>query len=142
MPRWLFKSEPDCYSLEHLKAEGSTLWDGISNAQALGFLRQCKAGDLGFFYHTGKEKAIVGVLRVTGEAVPDPAGESEKELVLPVEFAKALKQPVTLKAIKADPAFAEWELVKNSRLAVMPCPMELWKRVEAYAAGKLPEPAE
>ena len=135
MALWLFKQEPDTYSLAQLKADGTTLWDGVSNPQALQFLRLCAAGDLAFFYHTGDEKAVVGILKVTGPALPDPNETDPKLVALPVAYHKSLKQPVTLAVIKADEAFADWHLVKNSRLSVMPCPDELWDRIIKMGKG-------
>jgi len=138
MAYWLFKQEPESYSISRLQADGTTLWDGVTNAQALMFLRQCAKGDTAFFYHTGDEKAVVGLMTITGPAVPDPNETNEKLVAVPVKFKAVLPKPVTLATIKADPAFAEWHLVKNSRLSVMPCPGPLAARVLAYSAGELP----
>ncbi len=141
MAHWLFKQEPDVYPLAQLKADGTTLWDGVANPQALQFLRQCAVGDLAFFYHTGDEKAVVGILKITGPAIPDPNETDPKLVAIPVAYQKTLKNPVTLATIKADKAFAAWHLVKNSRLSVMPCPVDLWDRIVALSNGSLaPEP--
>lgn len=129
MSRWLFKQEPDCYSYADLERDGGTLWDGIANALALKHLRLCRSGDLAFFYHTGKEKNVVGILEVTGDPIPNPESDDAKLVAVPVKAVRALAKPVSLAAIKADPLFAEWELVRMSRLSVMPCPDELWNRV-------------
>ncbi len=137
MSRWLFKQEPDCYSYADLERDGGTLWDGIANALALRHLRLCRSGDLAFFYHTGKEKNIVGILEVTGDPIPDPNSDDGKLVAVSVKPVRALSKPVSLAAIKADPLFAEWELVRMSRLSVMPCPDALWNRV-LELAGEAP----
>ena len=133
MALWLFKQEPDCYPYAQLEADGQTFWDGVANPLALKHLRTCAAGDLAFFYHTGDEKAVVGAMEVTGPPVVDP--DDPKEVAVPVKPVRKLANPVTLATIKADPVFAEWELVKQARLSVMPVPPELWAKVEALAAG-------
>ncbi len=139
MAHWLFKQEPDVYSFADLVGDGATLWDGITNALALKHLRLCQAGDTAFFYHTGKEKAIVGILEITGTACPDPTLDDEKLVVVPVKAVRALAHPVTLATIKADPLFKMWELVRMSRLSVMPCGDELWNRV-LELAGETKKP--
>jgi len=131
MALWLFKQEPDCYSYSHLEADGHTFWDGVNNPQARNYLRTCAAGDLAFYYHTGKEKAIVGVMEVSGPPVVD--AEDASVVAVPVKPLRRLSKPVTLAAIKADDAFANWELVKQARLSVMPVSPELWAKVEAMA---------
>jgi predicted RNA-binding protein with PUA-like domain len=133
MPQWLFKQEPSCYSFQNLQADGRTTWDGVSNALAQKHLKSVKKGDRVFFYHTGKDKAIVGIMRVTADPMPDPNDPSGKQVVLTVEPVKPLKHPVTLAAIKAEESFASWELVRMSRLSVMPVSDEIWNRVEAMS---------
>src|SRR5216684_1286790 len=128
MAFWLFKQEPSCFSFADLERDGQTTWDGISNAAALKNLRAAKKGDQVYFYHTGDEKAVIGVMEVASDPRPDP--ENEKGVVLDVKFVKRLKNPVSLAAIKADEEFAAWELVRISRLSVMPCPPALWKKIE------------
>lgn len=135
MARWLMKCEPDCYSYADLERDGHTLWDGVANPLALKHLRACAAGDLAFFYHTGDEKAVVGVMEVTGPATPDPNETDPKLVAVPVKAVRKLPAPVTLATIKADDDFADWELVKQARLSVMPVSAELWAKVEALAAG-------
>jgi predicted RNA-binding protein with PUA-like domain len=127
--RWLFKQEPSCYSLAALERDGETVWDGVTNAAARIHLRNVRVGDEVFFYHTGDEKAVVGVMQVTAD------GEEPK-----VKFVRKLANPVPLAAIKADPAFANWELVRISRLSVMPVPDPLWKKIEAMAAKPVVAP--
>lgn len=130
MALWLFKQEPDCYGFADLQRDGGTTWDGVANALAQKHLRATRPGDRVFFYHTGKEKAVVGVMRVTGGPHPDPADATGRAVVVAVEPVRALAHPVTLAAIKADPAFADWELVRVARLSVMPVTARQWARVE------------
>jgi predicted RNA-binding protein with PUA-like domain len=136
MARWLMKCEPECYSYADLERDGHTLWDGVSNPLALKHLRACTAGDVAFFYHTGDEKAVVGVMEITGPAVPDKT--DPKLVAVPVKAVRRLAVPVTLAAIKADSAFADWELVKQARLSVMPVSDALWAKVESMAGSLTP----
>jgi predicted RNA-binding protein with PUA-like domain len=135
MARWLFKEEPGTYSFADLQREGSTLWSGVTNALAQKHLRSVRKGDRIFFYHTGKEKAIVGVMEAAADPVPDPSDETGQRVVVAVKPLYALPSPVTLATIKADPAFAHWELVKQARLSVMPVPEKLWQRIEKLSNG-------
>ncbi len=137
MNRWLFKQEPDRYSFADLVRDGGTVWDGVANALALKHLRRCQPGDVGFYYHTGKEKNVVGIFEITATAAPLPDAENEAPVAPSVKPVRSLANPVSLAAIKADPLFAEWELVRNSRLSVIPCPEELWNRV-LELAGEIP----
>lgn len=133
MALWLFKQEPGCYSFADLRRDGSTTWDGVTNALAQKHLRAVKKGDRVLFYHTGDEKAVVGVMEVTAGPTPDPADETGKRVLVTVKPVRGLKNPVPLAAIKADPVFAGWELVRMARLSVMPVSEELWKRIEEMA---------
>jgi predicted RNA-binding protein with PUA-like domain len=135
MANWLFKEEPETYSFADLQRDGSALWTGVANALAQKHLRAAKKGDRVFFYATGKVKAVVGVMEVTADPVPDPTDESGKGVAVTVKPLRGLAVPVTLAAIKADKAFAQWELVKQARLSVMPVPDALWAKVERMAAG-------
>jgi predicted RNA-binding protein with PUA-like domain len=130
MAFWLFKEEPDTYGFADLEKDGTTTWSGVTNALAQKHLRSIKKGDRVFFYHTGDEKAVVGVMEVTADPMPDPDDPAGKRVVVAVKPVKRLKNPVTLAVIKADKAFAEWELVRIARLSVMPVPAELWAKVE------------
>jgi predicted RNA-binding protein with PUA-like domain len=132
--RWLFKEEPTHYSFAELKADGKTVWDGISNALALQNLRQVRRGDRVFFYHSGKEKAIVGEMRIVAD--PKTNADDPKDVSVEVEAVRALPNPVTLAQIKAEPALADWELVRMSRLSVMPVTEAQWKRVEQLSRSK------
>lgn len=135
MPHWLFKVEPDCYSFADLTRDGSTVWDGVANAVAQKHLRAVRPGDRVFYYHTGDEKAVVGEMEVTAGPTPDPADPAGKRVTVTVKPVRPLPAPVTLAAIKAVPAFAGWELVRQPRLSVMPVPAELWSAIESMAAG-------
>lgn len=133
MGLWLFKEEPDSYSFADLQKDGSTVWSGVTNALAQKHLRSVKKGDRIFFYHTGDEKAVVGVMHAAADPTPDPADETGKRVVVTVKPVRALKKPVPLSAIKADAAFAGWELVRVPRLSVMPVGEEQWKQIEAMS---------
>jgi predicted RNA-binding protein with PUA-like domain len=115
MARWLFKEEPTNYSYDRLVEDKQAPWNGIANALALKYLRQVKAGDEIFFYHTGKEKAIVGVMRATADAVD---GDDVSVKVAPVQ---PLQHPVTLAVVKADADLKDWELARISRLSIITC---------------------
>lgn len=127
MARWLFKQEPDCYSFTDLERDGETTWDGVKNPLACKHLRAAVVGDEVFYYHTGKEKSVVGIAIVTHAMTDD-----EPLLLKPM---RRLATPVSLAAIKADDRFAGWELVRQSRLSVMPVPAALWKAVLAMGKG-------
>lgn len=133
MAFWLFKQEPSEYSFDDLDRDGETLWTGVSNPLAQQHLRAVGTGDKVLFYHTGEERAIVGVMRVIGD--PVPCDDNPKHVVVTVGPVKKFKTPITLDAIKADPTFAEWELVKISRLSVMPVTAEVWKKIELLGKG-------
>ena len=130
---WLFKEEPDCYNYATLEKDGATLWAGVKNALARQHLRNVKAGDRVLYYHTGKERAIVGEMRVVANPTADPASDDPKAVVVKVEPVRRWDPPVTLAEIKADPLFGDWELVRISRLSVMPVSPELWQRLEELA---------
>jgi predicted RNA-binding protein with PUA-like domain len=134
MALWLFKEEPTSYSFADLQRDKSTTWEGVTNALAQKHLRSVKKGDRVFFYHTGDEKAVVGIMQVTADPQPAANDATGKFVAVTVKPVKALKNPVTLAAIKADTAFAEWELVRQSRLSVMPVPEAIWTRIEEMAS--------
>jgi predicted RNA-binding protein with PUA-like domain len=133
MALWLFKQEPSCYSFADLEKDGSTTWDGVANAVAQKHLRSVKKGDKVLFYHTGNDKAIVGLMQVTSDPSPDPSDETGKQVTVAVKPLKKLAKPVPLSAIKADKTFANWELVRISRLSVMPVSEEIWKKIEVMS---------
>lgn len=135
MNYWLFKSEPSDYSYDDLVRDKRTVWDGVSNNQALMFLRAVKRGDRVFIYHTGGEKAIVGIAKVVRGAYPDPQAGDERLVVVDIAPHERLSNPVTLAAIKSDPSFADFHLVRQPRLSVMPVPPALWKKLYALGGG-------
>lgn len=135
MANWLLKTEPNAYSYADLERDGGTRWDGVKNNAALKHMRQMRPGDRAFVYHTGKEKALVGVARITSEPYPDPELGDPKLVVFDLAAERPLPRPVTLAEVKADDAFAGFALVRQPRLSVMPVPAALWKRLLDMAAG-------
>src|SRR6476661_1162164 len=133
MALWLCKQEPTCYSYDDLARDGSTVWDGVSNPLARKHLRQMKPGDRVLFYHTGKEKAVVGEMVVAGEPKPDPNTDDEGAVVVEVRSVRRFPATVTLAQIKADKRLADWDLVRLPRLSVVPVTSVQWKRVEELA---------
>ncbi|MBC7784860.1 MAG: EVE domain-containing protein [Burkholderiales bacterium] len=129
MAYWLLKTEPSDFSFDDLVKAKRAVWDGVANNTALIHIRRVKKGDLAIIYHTGDEKAAVGIAEVVTDAYPDPRAADSKVVVFDLKPKQRLAKPVTLKQIKADPLFAEWELVRISRLSVMPVPTAIWKRI-------------
>ena len=134
MAKWLMKSEPGTYSWDALLTEGATEWDGVRNNAARLHLKAMKPGDEAFFYHSGEERAVVGIMRVTREAAPDP-GDPDWASVA-VEPVRPLSDPVTLKQIKADPRLKAMELVRQSRLSVSPVREEEWDAILELGGGR------
>jgi predicted RNA-binding protein with PUA-like domain len=130
MALWLCKQEPISYSYDDLVRDGSTVWDGVSNPLARQHLRKMQSGDRVLFYHTGKEKAVVGEMRAVADARPDPSGDDPKAVVVEVEPVRALARPVSLERIKEDATLADWDLVRLPRLSVVPVSPDQWRRVE------------
>jgi predicted RNA-binding protein with PUA-like domain len=130
MARWLLKTEPECYCWADLVRDKQTVWDGVTNALALKYIRTMKKGDLAFIYHTGDERSVIGVAQVISNPYPDPKEEDEKLAVVDVKLTKKLPRPVTLSDIKADKAFAGWDLIRLGRLSVVPTSEAIWRRVE------------
>jgi predicted RNA-binding protein with PUA-like domain len=133
---WLFKTEPSVYSFQQLQKDKKTVWDGVANNLALKNLKDIKKGDLVFIYHTGDEKAAVGVAKALGSAYPDPSKNDPKLLVVDVEAGKPLAKPVTLAAVKAHPKLNNFDLVRNSRLSIMKMTDEQWEIMEGMAKSK------
>lgn len=138
MAYWLFKSEPDSFSWEEQvpcgkKGEG---WWGVRNAQARNFMREMKKGDLGFFYHSNKDREIVGVVKVTKEAYPDHTADDEKWIMVDLAAVGPMPKPVSLADVKAEKTLSEMVLVKNSRLSVQPVTAKEWKKVCAMGGYK------
>src|SRR5688572_14992525 len=134
MARWLLKTEPTTYSWDQLVRDKKTTWDGVANATALQHIRAMKKGDAVLIYHTGGEKAAVGIAEVASAPYPDPNEGDEKLVVVDLKPKKKLANPVTLAQIKADPAFAGWDLLRIGRLSVVPVPDIMWARVEELSA--------
>ncbi len=122
MRYWLFKSEPSTWSWDQQVANGDAgeEWDGVRNYQARNFMREMQVGDRGFFYHSQKEKAVVGIVEVIAEAHSDSTTEDERWECVDIKAVRSLLKPVSLEIIKADPKLAEMILVKNARLSVQP----------------------
>jgi predicted RNA-binding protein with PUA-like domain len=127
--RWLFKEEPSHYSFDRLQAEGRTVWSGVRNNLALKHLRAVAKGDLILFYHSGDERRVVGVMRAASDAYPDPGAGDERMSAVDVEPVRKLKRPVSLSEMKGDPAFRGFDLLRISRLSVMPVPDPAWEEV-------------
>lgn len=130
---WLLKSEPSAYSFDRLQRDQRTVWDGVKNPLALKHLAQVQKGDRLFIYHTGDEKAVVGIATALSTAYPDPQKRDPKLLVIDLAAVSALPRPVTLGEIKADPKFKNWELVRLPRLSVMRVSAEQWTAIEQLA---------
>lgn len=135
MPYWLLKSDPDEYSAHDLQRDKRTTWNGVSSPAALIHLRAMKPGDEVLIYHTGDERAIVALAKVTSNPRPDPTDKTGKLVIVDLSFTKMVATPVTLAQIKADPAFKDFALVRQGRLSVMPVPDILWAAV-LRLAGK------
>jgi predicted RNA-binding protein with PUA-like domain len=136
---WLMKSEPDVYGWDNLVAEGEGTWDGVRNHRAANNLRAMKVGDEAFFYHSNIGKEIVGIARITQSGLADPSDPEGKWAAVKLQPVKKLKRAVTLKEMKADPALADMELVKLSRLSVAVVTPEEWKHVLALASHAPPK---
>ena len=128
MQYWLFKSEPSTWSWDQQVAKGDVgeEWDGVRNYQARNFMRQMNIGDLGFFYHSQKDKEIVGIVEVCANAHPDSTTDDVRWECVDIRAVKPMNIPVTLEQIKTDPRLTEMVLVKNSRLSVQPVTTEEW----------------
>ena len=127
--RWLVKSEPDAFSWDQQVAHGVEPWTGVRNHMAKNNLKAMRVGDRAFFYHSNVGKAIVGVVEVVREAYPDPSAGSGDWVCVDMRAVGPMPVPVTLAAIKADPALADMALVRMSRLSVMPVPAAHWERI-------------
>lgn len=126
---WLMKSEPDAYSWDDLVNEGEGTWDGVRNHRAANNLRAMKVGEQAFFYHSNIGLEIVGIAKISKSGITDPSDPEGKWAAVKVKPVKKLKRPVTLKEIKADPALAEMELVRQSRLSVAEVRPEEWDHI-------------
>ena len=127
MAHWLMKSEPESYSWPDLVRDGGTEWDGVRNNTARLHLKAMKAGEEAFFYHSMSDKAVVGIMRITREAQPDP--KDANWVSVRVEPIKPLPRPVTLAESKAEPRLAKMELIRQSRLSVAPVRDDEWAAI-------------
>jgi len=136
MAYWLFKEEPDHYSFEQLLRDKRTVWAGVENNLALKHLRSVQKGDHVFYYHTGKEKAVVGVMEVVKDPYRDPKRDDDRFVVVDVKPVRRLDRPVSLAEIKSNPRFADFALVRISRLSIMPVTDEQWTEIERLSKQK------
>jgi predicted RNA-binding protein with PUA-like domain len=138
MAYWLLKSEPEAWSWDQQKGKGvkGEPWSGVRNYTAANNMKAMKKGDLGFFYHSGEERSIVGIVEVIGEYRPDPTDESGRFGLVVVKAVRDVPKPVSLAEIKATAKLKDMELVKFSRLSVQPVRPEEWKLVSAMAGIK------
>ena len=138
MNYWLFKTEPETFSWEMQKKKGAKgePWSGVRNYAAAKHMKAMKKGDLGFFYHTGGEKRIVGIVEVIAEYKPDPTDETGKFGLVDVKAVKDVPKPVTLADVKADPKLKAMVLVREARLSVQPVTDAEWKHICARGGVK------
>ena len=132
---WLVKEEPTHYGWDAFVKDKKAVWSGVRNALAQKHLRAIEKGDRVFYYHTGDEKAVVGIAKALSGAYPDPEDKAGKYVAVDIAPVKRLPRPVTLAEIKADPAFKDWALVRIARLSVMPVTDAQWTRIERMAAS-------
>ncbi len=137
---WLVKEEPTHYGWDAFVKDKKAVWSGVSNALAQRHLRAVEKGDRVFYYHTGDEKAVVGIAKALSGAYPDPEDEAGKYVAVDIAPVKRLPRPVTLAEIKADPAFKDFALVRIARLSVMPVTDAQWTRIERMAASPAERP--
>jgi len=123
---WLVKQEPSIYSYAALEKEKKTVWDGVHNNLALKYLNSMKKGDQAIFYHTGDEKQAVGIIAITSHPYPNPQENDKRYVVVDVKPIKPLKKPVTLEEMKNESLFKNWDLLRITRLSVMPVPKNIW----------------
>ena len=131
---WLFKEEPSHYSFADLERDGETGWSGVANSLARLNLREVRPGDRVLFYHTGKERAIVGEMRALTGPLPDPTSDDPKAVCVRVKAVRAWPKPLTLDRIKREPDFRTWDLVRLPRLSVVAVSPEQWNRLEELAS--------
>ena len=126
---WLAKQEPTSYNFSTLEKEKKTMWDGVHNNLALKNINTMKKNDLIFFYHSGDEKQVVGIMTVASSPYPNPEEKNKRFVVVDVKYKKRLKRLVTLEEIKKVKKFKNWELLRISRLSVMPVPKQIWDTI-------------
>ncbi len=128
--QWLFKTEPGQYSYADLEREKKAVWDGVSNSLALKHLREIRMGDEILIYHSGDEKAIVGVAQAVSDPYPNPRENDEKLVVINVTPKKRLSRPLSLSEIKAVEELKDFDLVRLPRLSVMPVAENFWRKLQ------------
>lgn len=133
---WLMKSEPDCFSWDHLVAQGKAEWDGVRNAQASSNMKAMKKGDLAFFYHSQTGLEAVGIMEIVEEAKPDSTDESGRWVAVHVAPQEKLPRAVSLKEMKADPQLADMKMLRQSRLSVAPLTEAEFRRIVELAGKK------
>ncbi len=129
MNYWLCKQEPSSYNFDSLESEKTTSWDDVHNYLAIKHINSMKKGDLAFFYHSGDEKQIVGIMEIISTAYPNPKEKNPKFVTIDVKYKKRLKRPVTLAEMKINKKFKDWELLRISRLSVMPVTSQIWNEI-------------
>jgi predicted RNA-binding protein with PUA-like domain len=134
MRHWLLKTEPDTFSWDDLEKAGKATWDGVRNPRARNNIGAMKKGDLAFIYHTGEEKAVIGIARVEKESYPEPGDTAW--LVVDLVPDKKLKNPVTLAAVKADSELKDMTLARVPRLSVQPVEKNEWEKIIKMSGGK------
>ena len=136
---WILKTDTDTYTFDRLVRDRRTRWDGITNALALKHLRAMARGDQAMIYHSGDDKAIVGLATIVSEPYPDPKAKDPRLVVVDIQAGDSFPSPVSLATIKADPAFADLGLVRMSRLSVVPATPAQWRRLLALAGAAKPD---
>lgn len=134
MAYWLLKSEPEEYSYADLEQERRVVWDGVKNPLALRHLRTMQPSDLAFFYHSGKQRQVVGIVEVMTLPYPDPALDDPRRVVVDIQAGRSLTTPVTLSQIKQSNAFSNFDLIRLPRLSVVPVPAEYWSQILQLAS--------
>ncbi|MDQ3208347.1 MAG: EVE domain-containing protein [Gemmatimonadales bacterium] len=133
MAYWILKTDADSYPFDQLERERRAVWDGVTNALALKHIRSMAPGDTALIYHSNVGKDLVGLARITSEPYPDPKRQDPKLVVVDLEADRRLPKPVSLAAVKADPAFSDLGLVRMARLSVIPVPAEQWRKLLSMA---------
>ncbi len=129
MNYWLCKQEPSTYNIEQLQKEKTTSWDGVHNNLAIKHIGAMKKGDQAFFYHSGDQKQIVGMMEISSNPYSNPNEKNPRFVAVDVKFKKRLARPVTLSEIKSNKKFKDWDLLRISRLSVMPVTSQIWKEI-------------
>ena len=135
MAYWLLKTEPEEYSYCDLERDGTTVWEGVSNSLALKHLRTMEIGDLALIYHTGKERRVIGVAQIVSQPYPDPKLDDAKRVVVQVQAVRRVQEPITLSQIKQDGNFEGFDLLRLTRLSIVPVSEPHWQRLLQLTSG-------